>query len=77
MDFSKGDTSSVLNGLFPCSHLRGILEGKHYRTFDTVFPFVSYLIDRATGLAEQAKMTRLHTICSDQASFQRDTRALK
>lgn len=54
VDFSRGDTSSELHGLFTSTSLRGMPNEKDYHTLDKVFPFVAGLIDRATGLLEQA-----------------------
>lgn len=44
---SKGDESGDLNGLFPDTAIRGMLEGKEYRSVDMVTHFVVPFIDIA------------------------------
>lgn len=58
VNFSTGDTSSELHGLFTSTGLSGTLEGKSYRMVDTIFPILAGSIDRATGLVQQAPSTR-------------------
>lgn len=65
VDFSKYGDSTQLNGLFTKDGLRGMLEGKDYRSVDMVFPFVAAFIYRCTGLEEDAPLTRINTTYSE------------
>lgn len=58
--FSRHDTSSDFNGLFPNIGIPGMLEGeiKHVRH---VAPFSICVIFRGTGLVGNAATKRLHT----------------
>ena len=42
VDFSKAKNSTRLNGLFVEDGVRGMLEGKDYKTVDMIFPCSDY-----------------------------------
>ena len=64
VDFSTKETSSRLNGIFLETGVRGMLEGKDYRTLDYVFPFVAAFVDRITGCKKNG-ITKVHSLYSD------------
>lgn len=45
VDFSRGDMSSNLNGLFTNTGLGGMLEAKRYGKFNMMLLFVSFIFD--------------------------------
>lgn len=65
VDFSKKEKSSTLNGLFGNDGLRGMLEGKNYRSVDLVFPFLMGFLDRVLGFQETPTLTKMHTTYTD------------
>lgn len=64
IDFSTKETSSTLNGIFLETGVRGMLEGKDYKTLDYVFPFVAAFVDRITG-CQRDGITAVHTLYSE------------
>lgn len=64
MDFSRSNTSTDVNRLFTGTTVRGVLEEKHYRNLDSVFPFVAAFIDRARGFPKNAPMTVINSLYS-------------
>lgn len=65
VDFSKKEASVQLNGFFMKEGIKGMLEGKNYRSVDMVFPFISAFIDRVTGFENAADMTRVCTLYTE------------
>ena len=65
VDFSKHEGSSQLNGIFVQDGLRGMLEGKDYRTLDMFFPFIFGYVDSWLGYAEDAPLTKIHVMYTD------------
>lgn len=65
VDFSKHEGSSQLNGIFVQDGLRGMLEGKDYRTLDCFFPFIFAYVDSWLGYSEEAPLTKIHVLYTD------------
>lgn len=65
VDFSKHEGSSQLNGIFVQDGLRGMLEGKDYRTLDMSFPFIFGYVGTWLGYYEDASLTRVHVMYTD------------
>ena len=61
IDFSKSYCSSSLNGLYPSTGLRGMLEGKDFKALDTVFPFIFAYVDTWLGQHSEAPLTSIHS----------------
>lgn len=72
VNFSRKERSSSMNGLFIKDVIRGIIEGKYYRTVDVVLPLVDAFSDRRTGHDEHAPVTAMNTRYSDILTRLRD-----
>jgi len=64
VDFSSKNASITLNGLFMENGIRGMLEGKDYKTVDYVFPFIAAFIDRITQ-EQDGKLSSIHILYSE------------
>ena len=64
VDFSSKNASITLNGLFLENGIRGMLEGKDYKTVDFVFPFIAAFIDRITQ-EKSCVLTSIHVSYSE------------
>lgn len=62
--FAKGGASNGWDDVFTRPGLRGMLEGKDFRSLDNVFPFVVAFTGRRTGHLVNALMTSVHTYYS-------------
>lgn len=58
--FSRGNSSSVLNGLLTSNGLKVMLGRKGYRLLNQAFLFVAGSLDLAVRLVEYVAMPRLH-----------------
>ena len=65
IDFSTSEIGQQLNGLFLNQGLRGMLEGRHFKSLDMVFPFVAAFIDFCCDELEQAPLTTLLSMYSE------------
>lgn len=61
LDYSKGTVHLDLNELDRTALLRGLLVVKDYQRQDMIVPFVTALIDHATGMQQRCPMTQAHT----------------
>jgi len=62
VDFSKKEKTAQLNGFFLRDGVRGMLEGKNFRSIDLVFPFIASFIDRALGFQGNPVITTVKTM---------------
>lgn len=59
IDFSTSELGQQLNGLFLEHGLRGMLEGRHFKSLDMVFPFIGAFIDFCCDEVNEAPLTTL------------------
>ena len=69
MDFSKANYSTRLDGLFVEDGVRGMLEGKDYKTVDMILPFIAAFIDRACGEVSNGPVTTVSVLYADLVGF--------
>ena len=69
VEFSKAKTSTRLDGLFVEDRVRGMLEGKDYKTVDMIFPFIAAFIDRACGEVSNGPVTTVSVLYLDLVGF--------
>lgn len=67
IDFPEGKVTNRLDGIYTITGLRGMLEGKDYRSLETVFPFVAASINRSTKCETTPSMTIAYTCFSEIA----------
>lgn len=62
VDFSSRGESVQSNGIFVNSGIRGMLEGKDYRSVNTVFPIMSIYSDRVVWFQGSPNLTEAHAM---------------
>lgn len=62
VSFAKAESFSALNSILTQDELRGMLEGKDYRSVDYIFKFIEEFIYRFLGRVEQQEQTTVHTL---------------
>lgn len=65
IDFSTSEIGQQLNGLFLEQGLRGMLEGRHFKSLDMVFPIVGAFIDYCCDEIDTSPLTILFAMYSD------------
>lgn len=65
VDFSKGEQSSQLNGLFKIDGVHGMLKAKDCHCINMMLPFIRAYLDRATRYIEDEELTKKNTMYSE------------
>ena len=65
IDFSSAEIGAHANGIFLESSIRGILEGKQYRSLDMIFPMVVAFIDTCCDEIEETPCTTIFSLYSN------------
>lgn len=60
VDFSKGETSSQLNGLFTRSGVHVMLKGIIYQCIEMVFSFICRYVKLDPGYIEDPELTKVN-----------------